>query len=197
MLEFTSKENHLFTTPIWEVMINNVDNQAIKQYALELRDKYPGANISNRGGWHSKELETPLPPALDELINDLTMFINDYCAQITGINDLMLGNWWININGKNNYNTEHDHQNSVLSAVYYVEVLANNTGDLVLHREDSSRYYLGKYRNISTHFSQQSYITPPTCGKLIIFPAWTKHSVEINNSETERISIAFNFVEPE
>ena len=128
MLEFTSKENHLFTTPIWEVMINNVDNQAIKQYALELRDKYPGANISNRGGWHSKELETPLPPALDELINDLTMFINDYCAQITGINDLMLGNWWININGKNNYNTEHDHQNSVLSAVYYVEVLASNTG---------------------------------------------------------------------
>ena len=196
MLEFTSKENHLFTTPIWEVMINNVDNQAIKQYALGLRDKYPGANISNRGGWHSKELETPLPPALDELINDLTMFINDYCAQITGINDLMLGNWWININGKNNYNAEHDHQNSVLSAVYYVEVLANNTGNLVLHREDSSRYYLGKYKNNKTRFTQQSYVIHPVCGKLVVFPAWTKHSVEMNNSDTERISIAFNFVEP-
>jgi len=196
MLEFTSKEAHLFTTPIWEVMIKNVDNQAIKQYALGLRDKYPGANISNRGGWHSKELETPLPQALDELINDLTMFINQYCGQITGINDLMLGNWWININGKHNYNAEHDHQNSVLSAVYYVEVLADNTGDLVIHRDDSSRYYLGKYRENKTHFAQQMYITPPTCGKAVIFPAWTKHSVEMNNSDTERISIAFNFVEP-
>ena len=84
---------------------------------------------------------------VDNLINDLTQFLNNYCTQWTGINDLMLGNWWININGKNNYNAEHDHQNAILSAVYYVEVLANNTGDLVLHREDSSRYYLGKYKN--------------------------------------------------
>ena len=42
----------------------------------------------------------------------------------------------------------------------------------------------------------QSYISKPTCGKLVVFPAWTKHSVEMNNSDTERISIAFNFVEP-
>lgn len=196
MLEFKANQAHLFTTPIWEAMIQNVDNQAIKQYALGLRDKYPGANISNRGGWHSKELDLPLPPSLDELINDLTAFINDFCAQTTGINDLILGNWWININGKYNYNAEHDHQNALLSAVYYVEVLDNNTGNLVLHREDSSRYYLGKYKGLNVPFTQQSYVTSPTCNKLVIFPAWTKHSVEMNNSDTERISIAFNFVEP-
>ena len=197
MLEFNSKETHLFTTPVWEMMIKNVDNYAIKQYALGLRTKYPGANISNRGGWHSQELDVPLPPALDELINDLTMFVNDYCAPVTGINDLMLGNWWININGKHNYNAEHDHQNAILSAVYYIEVLADNTGNLVVHRDDSSRYYLGKYKKNNTSFSQQLYTTPPATGKAVIFPAWTKHSVEQNNSETERISVAFNFVEPD
>ena len=78
-----------------------------------------------------------------------------------------------------------------------MEVLANNTGNLVLHREDPSRYYLGKYKKDKTHFTQQMYISEPTCGKLVVFPAWTKHSVEMNNSDTERISIAFNFVEPQ
>lgn len=197
MIEFNTKHNQIFTTPIWESMLTGIDNQSIKQYALGLRSKYPGANISNRGGWHSKELDLPLPQSLDNLINDLTEFLNNYCAQWTGINDLILGNWWININGKNNYNAEHDHQNAVLSAVYYVEVLANNTGNLVLHREDPSRYYLGKYKKDKTHFTQQMYISEPTCGKLVVFPAWTKHSVEMNNSDTERISIAFNFVEPQ
>ena len=196
MIEFKTIESHLFTTPVWESMITGVDNKSIKEYAHKLRDKYPGAQISNRGGWHSKELDLPLPQSLDDLIKDLTQFINNYCAQWTGITDLILGNWWININGKNNYNAEHDHQNAILSAVYYVEVLADNTGDLKLHREDSSRYYLGRYKNPHTHFSMQSYITKPICSKLVIFPAWTKHSVEMNDSDTERISIAFNFVEP-
>jgi len=196
MIEFKTKEQHIFTTPVWESMITGVDNQSIKEYAHKLRNKYPGAQISNRGGWHSKELDTPLPESLDNLINDLTQFLNNYCAQWTGINDLMLGNWWININGKYNYNAEHDHQNAILSAVYYVEVLADNTGDLKLHREDSSRYYLGAYTKNPTHFSSQSYTSKPTCGKLVVFPAWTKHSVEMNNSDTERISIAFNFVKP-
>lgn len=196
MLQFNSKELHLFTTPVWEVMIQNVDNDSIVQYAQGLRKKYPGVSISNRGGWHSKELDLPLPQALDNLINDLTLFVNDYCAQITGINDLVLGNWWININGKHDYNAEHDHQNSVLSAVYYVQVQDDNTGNLVIHRDDSSRYYLGNHRGLS-HFSQQSYVTSPTTGKAVLFPAWTKHSVERNNSDTERISIAFNFVAKE
>ena len=196
MIEFKTIQNQLFTTPVWESMLTGVDNQSIKQYAHRLRDKYPGANISNRGGWHSKELDLPLPQSLDNLIDNLTQFLNNYCAQWTGITDLILGNWWININGKNNYNAEHDHQNAILSAVYYVEVNDSNTGDLVIHRDDSSRYYLGKYKKPSTNFSAQSFIISPETSKLVIFPAWTKHSVEQSNSNTERISIAFNFVEP-
>ena len=196
MLEFKTQFTELFTTPVWQTQINGIDNNQIKEYCLGLRTKYPGVKISNRGGWHSKELDLPLPNALDELINDLTAYINQFVGQHTKTTDLILGNWWININGKHNYNAEHDHQNAILSAVYYVEVLADNTGDLKLHREDSSRYYLGAYTKNPTHFSSQLYTSKPTCGKLVVFPAWTKHSVEMNNSDTERISIAFNFVNP-
>ena len=196
MLEFKTQFTELFTTPVWQTQINGIDNNQIKEYCLGLRTKYPGVKISNRGGWHSSELDVPLPNALDELIHDLTAYINQFVGQHTKSTDLMLGNWWININGKGDYNAEHDHQNAVLSAVYYVEVNDSNTGDLVIHRDDSSRYYLGKYKKPSTNFSAQSFIITPETSKLVIFPAWTKHSVEQSNSNTERISIAFNFVEP-
>ena len=96
--------------------------------------------------------------------------INQFVGQHTKATDLMLGNWWININGKGDYNAEHDHQNAILSAVYYVEVNDPNTGDLVIHRDDSSRYYLGKYKKPSTNFSAQSFIIAPETSKLIIFP---------------------------
>jgi len=196
MLEFKTKFIELFTTPVWETMIDGVDNKQIKEYCLGLRKKYPGVKISNRGGWHSQELDTPLPDALNELINDLTAYINQFAGQYTKVNDLMLGNWWININGKGDYNAQHDHQNALISAVYYVEVLADNTGDLILHREDPSRYYLGKYKKPITSFSAQNWSIKPACSKLVLFPAWTTHSVDPNESDTERISIAFNFVEP-
>ncbi len=196
MLEFNTQFAELFTTPVWQTQITGVDNDQIKEYCLGLRKKYPGVRISNRGGWHSKELDTPLPKALDELIHDLTAYINQFAGQHTKATDLILGNWWININGKGDYNAEHDHQNALISAVYYVEVLADNTGDLLLHREDVSRYYLGKYKDPITNFSLQSFSISPKTSKLILFPAWSKHSVEPNQSDTERISIAFNFVEP-
>jgi uncharacterized protein (TIGR02466 family) len=196
MIEFRTKFTELYTTPVWQTQITGVDNTQIKEYCLGLRKKYPGIKISNRGGWHSQELDTPLPDALDELLHDLTEYINRFAGQYTKATDLILGNWWININGKGDYNTEHDHQNALLSAVYYVEVLADDTGDLVIHRDDHSRFYLGKYKKDMTDFSSQAFIIPPNTGKLVIFPAWTKHSVEQNKSNTERISIAFNFVEP-
>ena len=161
MLEFKTQFIELFTTPIWQTQIDGVDNGQIKEYCLGLRTKYPGVRISNRGGWHSKELDTPLPDALNELLHDLTEYINRFVGQNTKATDLMLGNWWININGEGDYNAEHDHQNAVLSAVYYVEVNDPNTGNLVIHRDDHSRYYLGKYKKDMTMFSAQSFIISP------------------------------------
>ena len=195
MLEFKTKFIEIFTTPVWETTIEGVGNKQIKDYCLGLREKYPGVSISNRGGWHSKELDIPLPNALDELFNDLTEYINQFAGQHTKATDLMLGNWWININGKGDYNAEHDHQNALLSAVYYVDVKSSDTGNLIIHREDASRYYIGKYKNTS-NFSGQNWAILPETSKLVIFPAWTRHSVEQNKSDTERISIALNFVEP-
>ena len=196
MLEFISNEHNLFPTPLWQVQIKGVDNEAIKEYCYHLKDNTEGVTISNRGGWHSKEILEPLPDALNELFSNFLGFVNDYWAQIKGLNNLMLGNFWVNINQKYDYNRTHDHQNSILSAVYYVDAEGDDIGNFVAERDDTAEFFLGSYKNVSG-FTGTSFAITPLTGFAFLMPSWMLHSVEQNLTDRDRISIAFNFVNPD
>lgn len=196
-MEFKVFERLWWATPVWECPVKDIDNQSIKEYCLKVREEKPGVNISNRGGWHSGELITPIPPSLEQLFNELTVFVNDVPQRYMGTSNLILGNWWININGKYDYNEQHDHQNSVLSGTYYVSVPEENMGDLVLHRGDKAEYFLtSKVDREQTMANAMMVPCPVKESMFYLFPSWVKHSVERNNTDSERISIAFNFVSP-
>ena len=192
-MEFKVFEQLWFPTPIWEVPVTGIDNELIKDYCLQSREKLEGVTISNRGGWHSKEVLEPLPKDLEQLFNDTTVFANDVCYRYMGT-ELMFGNFWININGHHDYNLLHDHQKSIVSGVYYVSVPEENMGDLVLHRGDNADYFL------TGNIKETTMANSPSCTKkavestLYLFPSWIKHHVERNESNKERISIAFNLV---
>ena len=194
-MEIKVYEQEWFTTPVWECPVIGIDNKSIKDYCLKVRNEKPGVTISNRGGWHSNELILPIPQDLQLLFNDLTIFVNDVCARYTGINNLVLGNWWININGKGDYNLSHDHQKSVISGSYYVSVPEKNMGDLVLERGDTMGFFLtGDIKREPTMANAEHCIKPAQESVFYLFPSLIKHRVEKNESDKERISIAFNFV---
>jgi len=193
-LNFISQEHMLFATPFWQTQVQGVDNASIKEYCYEMRDKKEGVVISNRGGWHSKELLQPIPDALTFLVDQIHAYINGYCSQITGINDLAVGNLWVNINPTGTYNRTHDHQNAILSAVYYVDAEGKNIGDFIIERDDNMEFFAGKYKGSPT--MQTAVPITPLTKFLFILPAWTYHSVEPNLEKHDRISIAINFVEP-
>jgi uncharacterized protein (TIGR02466 family) len=196
-MEFKVFERLWWATPVWECPVEDIDNKSIAEYCYKVRDEKPGVNISNKGGWHSGELITPIPPALDQLFNDLTIFVNDVPQRYIGTSNLVLGNWWININGKYDYNESHDHQNSVLSGTYYVQVPEENMGDLILHRGDNAEFFLtSKVEREQTMANAMAIPCPVKESMFYLFPSWVKHSVERNESDKERISIAFNFVSP-
>jgi uncharacterized protein (TIGR02466 family) len=196
-MEFKVFERLWWATPVWECPVEDIDNKSIAEYCYKVKEEKPGVNISNRGGWHSGELITPLPSALEQLFNELTVFVNDVPQRYMGTSDLILGNWWININGKYDYNTPHDHQNSVLSGTYYVQVPEENMGDLMLHRGDNAEFFLtSKVKREQTMVNTMAVPCPVKESMFYLFPSWVKHSVERNNTDSERISIAFNFVSP-
>jgi len=194
-LNFISREHMLFATPFWQTKVEGVDNEIIKKYCYEMRDKKPGVVISNRGGWHSKDILEPVPDELQNFFNQVRVWANNYCAQITGITDLVIGNWWVNINPKYTYNRTHDHQKSILSGVYYVDCEGENIGNLIVERNDNMEFFAGKYMNKSP-ICLSNFTMLPYTGFLLMFPAWTYHSVEMNMEDRDRISIAFNFVDP-
>lgn len=194
-MKVESQYTELYSTPVWRVKIEDIDNKAIAEYVYNLESKSEGVRISNRGGWHSSDLIKPYPEAIDNLFSILLEHVRVTCSEITGINDLEVGNFWFNINRKGDYNISHDHQKSILSAVYYIQVQDENTGNLNIERTDTAQFFLGKYRNVSK-FASLNLSLQPEESLCYIFPAWTKHSVDRNDSDTDRISVALNFVEP-
>jgi uncharacterized protein (TIGR02466 family) len=194
-MEFSVHQENWFSTPIWESEIKNINNQEIKDYCLYLKDNTKGVNISNRGGWHSSEILLPMPQDLRSLFSNLEVFVNENCFKEMGVPNLKFGNFWVNINTPNSYNLAHDHQNSILSGVYYVSVPHDNMGDLVLHRGDTAEYFLkSDIERIGTKANSFVAVKKPIESVFYIFPSWVKHHVESNNSQGYRISIAFNFI---
>jgi uncharacterized protein (TIGR02466 family) len=194
-MEFSVHQENWFSTPIWESEIKNINNQEIKDYCLYLKDNTKGVNISNRGGWHSSEILLPMPQDLRSLFSNLEVFVNENCFKEMGVPNLKFGNFWVNINTPNSYNLAHDHQNSILSGVYYVSVPHDNMGDLVLHRGDTAEYFLkSDVERIGTKANSFVAVKKPIESVFYIFPSWVKHHVESNNSQGDRISIAFNFI---
>jgi len=194
-MEFSVHQENWFSTPIWESEIKNINNQEIKDYCLYLKANTKGVNISNRGGWHSSEILLPMPQDLRSLFSNLEVFVNENCFKEMGVPNLKFGNFWVNINTPNSYNLAHDHQNSILSGVYYVSVPYDNMGDLVLHRGDTAEYFLkSDVERIGTKTNSFVAVKKPIESVFYIFPSWVKHHVESNNSQGDRISIAFNFI---
>jgi len=90
----------------------------------------------------------------------------------------------------------HRHVNSLFSGVLYLKTAAEETGQFTLHKYQT---YLGfASPTISLEFSEQNIFNSstwsitPTENHIIIFPSNVMHSVEINNSKDDRISVAFN-----
>lgn len=150
-----------------------------------------GLNISNRGGWHSEY----------DFFNCKTfeVFLKYICHHVENSLiyscDLKLDSMWININQKGDYNKGHVHPGATLSGVFWVKT-SDNCGNLVLHSNNTycEHQLLNSIsKELSKEYNYYSNFTfTPKEGSIILFPSHILHDVEVNKSESDRISIAFN-----
>ena len=95
--------------------------------------------------------------------------------------DIVIGNYWGHIHEKNMSTTLHNHFDSYVSAVCYVNVPVGS-GSIVfrprLNQYDNSAY--------ATKFQ-------PERGIYYMFPSYLDHFVTRNLSDDLRVSISFNF----
>ena len=90
---------------------------------------------------------------------------------------------------------EHSHCNSLFSGTLYLKA-AEETGQITFHKYQ--KYLNFSSPTISLEFAEQNIFNSstwsitPTENQIIIFPSNVMHSVEVNNSKDDRISVAFN-----
>jgi uncharacterized protein (TIGR02466 family) len=93
----------------------------------------------------------------------------------------------MNVNKFGDYNAPHYHALSALSGVLYIQC---DGGSNIEFTQDTLKNHYPFWTN-SELFADKFQLYPKQ-GRLIIFPSWIKHSVLPNESNEERISIAFN-----
>jgi len=93
---------------------------------------------------------------------------------------------WINIASKDAYQEEHYH-NSFFSGVLYLETFSGSGSIHFMNPLSTEAMVM----NLPKTFDFAHKIQP-TNGMILIFPSWLTHRVMSNNSNNNRITIAFN-----
>jgi uncharacterized protein (TIGR02466 family) len=174
----------------------NLDVDAIKKYAYQMKQKSGGRIRSNNGGWQSYDLEKT--EFEKKYFLDFIQSKIDESKQLINVSfNLTLLNSWININNKTNFNMSHVHPASFISGVVYIKV-PENSGRILFKNPignliDSylEYWHVRDKTTENVHFSPEWFIQPKE-NLILLFPSWVEHYVEPNNNFDDRISISFN-----
>ena len=196
MTEKKSELHLTFSTPIWTSIIPNYKdvNDKMFKYIKLLQSQNPnGITKSNLSGWHSPyfnlEEDEPLffvnsiANSLNEVFKDMGWDLKDQETKITSM--------WSIINKQNASNARHIHSNNYISSAYYVKA-PQKCWDIIFYDPRSVTTF--RYPKISkpNKLNTNIFSIQPKEGLLVLFPSYLYHSVDMSESDEERIVISFN-----
>ncbi len=134
---------------------------------------------------------------MKDLADTITEKVKIFFYEICGMSDIVepeLVNSWVNLHQKGDWAQVHNHYNSIITGVLYLDV-NENTGDFNVYREShlfGPQLYFEKREDNRMNAEKISF--RPKNGDLYLFPANIKHDVSPNNSDLKRLSLAFNYM---
>jgi uncharacterized protein (TIGR02466 family) len=189
----------LFPTPLMRFEVADADklNRALLKEIAKRRAAEGGMTKSNRKGWHSErdlfQRNEPAQSALAQLVLRMMAQATKTYAPHTDFNNLeLLADGWINVNPRGGYNAPHDHSGSFWSGTYYVSVPDHAEGQGGAIEFLAPHKPLPSQGIIEAAITAQKITIRPQPGQVLIFPATLVHWVHPNDSDEERITIAFN-----
>jgi uncharacterized protein (TIGR02466 family) len=162
-----------------------------------------GKHYTNVGGWQSSDILNKLNNNTDFFIKRLKQNLKqcfDSQLMISPEYNPQIIRMWIQISGKNNYNTDHTHPMSHYSGVFYVKCKDNDlrNGCLRVSSYSNAQEFqelLFRKEEIRDEFMMHpSFSYPAKEGRLLLFPSGLNHNVSINQYDYDRISIAFDIL---
>lgn len=187
----------IFATPVWIVDLKPDHADALNRDLLAAIEALilplPSGMSLGQTNWQTDPNLQDLPQFTDfiSLVEKAAHAAAEYLKLRS--TDLTVTGCWANINPPGAHNPPHIHPNNYLSGVYYV---ATPPGEGRITFEDP---------RAQTQIMMPP-VTEPTlnngnlvnfgvkAGRLLMFPAWLAHSVPVNRSQMNRVSISFNLM---
>ncbi len=193
------KYQKLFSTPLFRFHFPEFAelNQALLAEGAAMRGESEGVTKSNRGGWHSKgnlfSRKAPCIKILEALAGEAVAKSTSDIGSKADFDSLDLKLFgWMNANPTGGLNAPHTHPGAHWSGVYYVaqpEIEEGNSGMIEFL---DPRTDLPHWRILDAPPFRTRKKFRPKPGNLVIFPSYLVHWVYPNESDQERITIAFN-----
>lgn len=198
MLEDARTEN-LFATPLlrYRVADHAALDAALMVEGARLRAVDEGVAKSNRGGWHSDgnllDSDAACLVTLRQAVVEAVFAATRKVSSHVDPQDLRLKlSGWMNINPPGGFNAPHTHPGAHWSGVYYVAQPAVETGTSGMIEFLDPRTDLPNWRLLRAKAFRPKRKIRPQPGDIVIFPSYLVHWVYPNETEEERVTIAFN-----
>ena len=151
------------------------------------------------GGYTSYASLNDLPwrfPEFADLQAHLDQHVSEFAAALDfdlGGEPLTLDSLWVNVLAPGGHHASHIHPHSVISGTYYVTV-PDHAGAIRFEDPRLTQLMAAPPRRPRAERSNQTFVTvAPKAGHVLLWESWLRHEVPVNNAETERISISFNY----
>lgn len=130
-------------------------------------------------------------PELQRLKNILLDEIKEYFNNVMGYEfEIYITNSWYNIAGYTEGQTLHNHANSIVSGVFYLNV--NDSQPSITFVNPTPPFLLNMRSTQYNMFNSLEFDIPLEDNNVILFPSQCFHYVKSNPTSNDRISIAFN-----
>ena len=183
----------MFKAEIFDRANVGTDEQREKLIKQILHAKDNDENImgqNNTNCWRGRPkidlqwLANEVQKMTDEAVSYYAMRNKIYKEEIKNLRHLSY-DYWVNVNDPGSRNMMHSHCAHQYSATYYLQ--GTGTGCLIMSNPANTLSEC----NPGSPYTGDVYIDPKD-GDLFLWPAWVPHEVDVNRSDRQRISVAFN-----
>lgn len=184
----------LFATPIWTFKPRNAAALAaqLETKLRALRDADPRWQKNASGLWQSRDTlhEDPELAGLVSLILEASAAVLKLLEMQC---QLRITSLWGNIGRHTDFLHEHTHPNNYLSGIVYVTVPKDSGATSFKDPRPQARVLRPKVlRDNPLNSSEFRYVGAP--GTIVMFHSWLEHSVTPNETDRDRITLAFNLM---
>jgi uncharacterized protein (TIGR02466 family) len=184
----------LFSTPVYANNLGDFPTPDLRH--LEYTHLTPSGEAFNFLSSVDKNvLDRPDLVGIRALVQaEVDFYAHNLCG-VTRDAEFYITNSWINIYGRGDQAGAHIHHNSLLSGVLYLQA-TDAGGEIVFHRDGQSQFPFPSAIDpeVTTYniYNCKSWGYQPKTHDICIFPSGLSHSVQPNQSDEARWSLAFN-----